>query len=336
MLQLFQSIFGSRERAGSSHPDELTERAIERAIDATDPRLRALSGYKKKLRPAATYAIDHVLALVDSLAPALELDPQVCGTDPETTAYFVSVEHMREVLERDPTLNQWRRSEGTAADAVVTLMLMTLEERKGLGMALEGDVVRKDVAQTTVSLSKHQFVDPDAADTETRRLLKRRAFDHLLALALGRMAQAGSERKELEQERDLLRRKKAALASGRWTFDASGGGETVDPTTLQRQLEGIESQLAAGGGSGLLPTRLEILTDVLAQADRNLWSAPHALIVDRMGVKQAQASELAPEVQLTVLHNAAGQKLVARLVHIDRATLPEPRDLLREAERYLG
>jgi hypothetical protein len=54
-----------------------------------------------------------------------------------------------------------------------------------------------------------------------------------------------------------------------------------------------------------------------------------------MGVKQVQASELAPEVELTVLHNAAGQSLVARVVRVGRGALPPQRDLLREAERYL-
>ncbi len=338
MLQMFQSIFRFERGDTSSHSAELIARATERAVDGTDPRLRALSGYKKKLSGAVTHAIDHVVALVDNLPPALELDRRSYGTEVEITAYFASVEHLREVLERDSTLSQWRRSEqGVVAGQVFMLLLMTLEERKVLGIALEGDALRHDVAQTTVSLSKHQLLDPTGAEDETRQLLKRRAFDHLLALALRRMATAGTERGELERERALLRRKQAALTAGHWSFDAPGDQGPSDPQTLKQQLKDIESQLGAlGSGAGLLGAHLDILVDVLKQAEQNFWSARHSLIVDRMAVKQAQASALAPEIDLTMLHNATGSGLIARLVRVDRESLPAQRDLLREAERYLG
>ena len=338
MLQIFQSIFGSGRSDSSSHPDELITRATERAVDGTDPRLRALSGYRKKLRSAVVHAVDHVVALVDGLPAVLELNPRSYGTEAEITAYFASVEHLREVLERDSTLDQWRRSaQGGIAEQVIMLLLMTLEERKVLGIALEGDAVRHDVAQTTVSVSKHQLLDPTGAEDETRRLLKRRAFDHLLTLALRRMAATGTERGELERERVLLRRKQAALAAGNWSFDAPEGESPCDPRALQQQLEDIESQLGAlGSGPGLLEAHLDILVDVLKQAEQNFWSAHRSLIVDRMAVKQAHASALAPEIDLTMLHSAAGSGLIARLVRVDRESLPAQRDLLREAERYLG
>jgi hypothetical protein len=236
---------------------------------------------------------------------------------------------MGEVLERDATLSPWRGSaEAAGAAQVVALLLMTLEERKTLGVALEGDALRHDAVQTTVSLSKHRLVDPAGAEAETRRLLKRRAFDHLLMLAL--------ERGELQRERDLLRRKQAALVGGRWGFEAAG--ETpADPRALQQQLEAIESRLnALGSGAGLLQGQLDIVTEVLIGAEHSLWTMRESLIIDRMGVKQARATDLAPQVDLTVLHNALGQRLIARLVRVSREVLPAQRDLLREAERYLG
>ena len=338
MLQLFQSIFSSDRTEPSAYSADLIQRAIERAVEATDARLCAVSGYQKKLRGAVVHALDHAVALVEDLPPVLDLEPTSFGTHPEVTVYFTSVDHVRDLLERDPTLIQWRSStEGTTAEQVIMLLLMTLQERKVLGVALQGDVLRSDVAQTTVSLSRHQLVDPASAEAETRRLLKRRAFDHLLSLALGRMAETLAERGELERERDLLRRKQAALAAAGWAFEAAGAERPVDPRVLRIQLEAIESQLGfLGSGSGLLQAQLEILVQVLAQAEQHFWSARESLIIDRLGVKQAHASELAPEVGLTVLHNAAGQSLVARILRVGRAALPAQRDLLREAERYLS
>lgn len=336
MLQLFQSIFGPGRDGAAPYPAELIERAIERAVDGSDPRLRAVSGYRKKLRTAVIRAIDHVVALVDGLPPALALVPQSYGTDPEITAYFASAEHLREVLSIDRELNQWRASQGDV-EHVVALLLMLQQERQVFGTALEGEILRRDVAQTTVSFAGHRLVDPTGALDDTRRLLKRRAFDHLLTLALGRIATADAERGELERDRRLLQRKLAALQAGQWGFDAAAGDKRPDPTALQGQLEEIESQLQTlDVGAGVLAAHLDIVVDVLTRAEHHFWSARTALIVDRLGVKQTRAGALAPELELTVLHNAAGQRLVARLVGIARAALPPPRDWLREAQRYLG
>jgi hypothetical protein len=339
MLQLFHSIFGAGGRDAAPYPEELIRRAIERAVDVTDPRLRALPGYRTKLRAAVIHAIDHVIALVDDDArPSLELRRADFLVDPELSAYFVSAEHAREVLARDPVLNQWLKSlDGCAAEHIVMLLLMQQQERHVFGFALEGDMLRRDVAQTTFSFVQHRLLDPTGAEEDTRLLLKRRAFDHLLALALARIGAAHAERDELERERALLRRKHAALAAGHWSFHQCSGASPPHPHALQRQLDEIESQLTAlGAGSGLLKAHLDIVVDVLTQAEHNLWATRGALAVDRMGIKQKRASARAPEISLRVLHSAAGDPLVARLVGIARAELPPPRDLLSEAQRYLG
>lgn len=335
MLQLFQSIFGS-SREDTPYPDELIKRGIERAVDGADPRLRALPGYQKKLRAAVINALDHVVALVDSLPAPLELNSAAYVTDPELLAYFASATHAQEILTLDPELNQWRESPDGAAPHIVMLLLMEMEERNVFGMALEGDMLRRDVAQTTVNFAHHRLADPADAEEDTRRLLKRRAFDHLLMLALKRIAAAHTERTDLERERTLLRRKSAALAAGRWGFDETQGGAPQDPRALQQQLADIETQLKElGAGTGLLNSHLNIVVDVLTQAEQNFWISQSSLIVNRMHVKQAQASAQAPEINLTVLNTATGRRLIARLVAIARDELPAQRDFLRETARYL-
>lgn len=337
MLQLFHSIFGSG-RDNGAYSDELVQRAIERAVDGTDPRLRALSGYARKLRAAVIHAIDHVVHLVDGMRAPLELDRTKYASDPELIAYFASANHAQEILAVDPALNQWLASPDRAATPhIVMLLLMEQQERQVLGVALEGEMLRRDVAQTTVSFAHHRLLDPAGTGEETLRLLKRRAFDHLLAMALGRITSAHAERADLERERQLLRRKQAALAAGRWSFDDAGSVAPPEPQALQKQLEEIESQLQArGGGQDILKTHLDMVVDVLSQADHNFWLERQPLVVDRMGIKQAQPGALALKIDLAVLRDAAGHRRIARLVGIARADLPPPRDLVREAQRYLG
>jgi hypothetical protein len=340
MLKLFQSIFRPGADKLGSYPEDLIERAIERAVDGTDRRLRALTGYKKRLRPAVIHAIDHVVGLVDTLPPPLELDGRNYGSDAELNAYFASVDHMNEILSRDAEMRQWQKSPGNAAaERVFALLMMELSERNVLGVALEGNELRHDVAQVTVSFNKHRMVDPTSVEDETRRLLKRRAFDHLLTLALGGISEAHGERGDLQRERDLLRSKLAALAAGHWGFgndtDEAAGEAPPNPRALEQRIKDIDAQLSTLS-TGLLKSHLDVLVDVLAAAEKNLHDDDLTLCIDRQGVKQSQASSLATPITLNMLHNSAGRSIVMRLTSIARADLPPPPDFLREAQRFLG
>jgi hypothetical protein len=336
MFKLFQSIFGSAAEAHGKYSEALIERATERAVDATDARMRAVSGYRKSLRPAILHALDHIVALVDALQPPLALSRSAFGSNAEVSDFFASVEDMNHILARDAEMRQWQQSADAAlADRVIALLLMTMNERNVLGVALEGDQLRHDVAQVTVSFGKHRFVDPTANEQETRRLLMRRAGDHLLSLALGRIAESQGERRDLQRERDLLRLKVKALAGGHWGFDSGDDGAgATDPATVERRLAEIDGQLAALG-SGPLQAHLDILIDTLTRAEEHFRSERATLCIDRQGIKQAQPGPMAPEIGLTVLRNAVGQSMVVRLVSIERGDLPPPPDFLREGQRYL-
>jgi hypothetical protein len=65
-VRLLQSIFGRGETVGR-YPETLIEMTIERAVDGTDPRLRLLPGYRKRLREPVIHAIEQVVALVDAM-----------------------------------------------------------------------------------------------------------------------------------------------------------------------------------------------------------------------------------------------------------------------------
>src|SRR5512146_2030680 len=96
MLRFLQSIFGGVEEG--RYPESLVKAAIERAVDGTDPWLRAVSGYKKKLRPAVVRAIDHVVALVNALPPPIAVGLKSYDSDPRFKAFFMSTAEMRQIF----------------------------------------------------------------------------------------------------------------------------------------------------------------------------------------------------------------------------------------------
>jgi hypothetical protein len=284
-------------------------------VDGTDPWLRGLSGYRKKLRPAVLRAIDHVVALVDRLPSPIVVDPGSYGDDPRLRAFFISLDDLRTIIGNDRNLAEFRRGPGGYVSPVIALLAMEKQERVFFGAALSGDIVLRDVPQTSVSFAAHRLLDPTGSEDETRRQLKRRAFDHLLSLALQRITAVKAERATLERRRALLQAKHDLLQREGWGFDAAGSAEGADSAGVEEQLGQIERQLQeVGGDDRMLELYLEIVADVLGRPEEHLWARQETVIVDRMGIKRSEAAPDAPELTLTGLHNAAGQSLVMTLV----------------------
>jgi hypothetical protein len=316
MLRLFYSIFGD-EKPAQNYPKKLVQAAIERAVDGTDPSLRGLLGYNRKLRPAVLHAIDHVVDLVDNLEDALELSQKKFGKDPLLRLFFISSQHVGNLLESDPMLTEFREEAGHAGKPAWALLSMECEQRQSFGVAQQGGTISRDVPFATVSMAAHRLLDLALDLVETKRLLKRRAFDHLLTLALSRIAAVQGVRKDLMNHRTLLQSKLEFLQRGRWGFGGFGREVTPQAAELQQKLDEIQIQLSeVGGDDRYLEKNLEILVDVLGNAEKQIWTQPLALIVDRMGIRRNKASADAPELMLTEIHNNVGRRLVVRLVMV--------------------
>lgn len=336
MLKLFQSIFGGGEARGR-YPASLVDMAIERAVDGSDARLRALSVYRKRLREPVIHAIDQVLALVEALPAPVPAAVADYSTDPRIRALFVSPDHMREVLGNDPALSAYReQAVAGSAEPVFGLLLAERREKRVFGLELAGDTVQRDVAQVTVSFTGHRLVDI-ASDEETlRRALRRRAFDHLIALALARISEMKGERLELGHQRELLRAKLATLNRGGWSFDDQAK-EGSDPAALQAELDDIERQLAGSGKDvGALDGELDILVETLAGADKQLWVEAVELHLDRMNVKRAATDESVSMLRFGELHNARGQSLIMLLVALKPDELPRRGSFSENVARALA
>lgn len=338
MLRLFQSIFGGATDVDGRYPERVVDAAIERALDGTDPRLRILPGYRKRLRPFVIHALDHVVRLVEGLPSPIELSRKGYSADPRLSACFASADHLTEVVNADRALSDFLAStEAGVAERIIALLVTVKQERKVLGVALEGEILKRDVPQITVSFANHRVVDPATTYEETRRLLKRRAFDHLLGIALGRIAPARRERAGLEQQRALLRRKLMTLRSGRWGFNEARGKTVIDVAEIEAQLAGIEERLQGlGADAGVLQFHLDMLSEVLSRAEQQLWATPIILILDRMNIKRDQARDNALEIGLEELHSASGRTAILLPVVVPRSELRPRTDLLVEAQRYLA
>lgn len=309
MFRIFHAIFGGNDHKGR-YPESLVKAAVERAVDGTDPWLRAVSGYKRKLRPAVLTAIDHVIDLVDTLPPAVTLDAATYENLPCLRAFFISRDELNSFIAGSRQLAEFRSGSGDARVAHA-LLLMEKQERGMLGAELVGEIIMHDVPKITVSFESHRLVDPCASETEMKRKLKIRAFDHLLSLALKRITIVKTERGNIEHYRALLEAKLNVLNRTGWGFAADGSDASIEVAKAEEMLSEIETQLSTiGADDQMLAKYLDILINVLSDPAGNLWSQQDSLILDRMGFKRSDAAYDAPELLLNELCNAEGRTLV--------------------------
>jgi hypothetical protein len=243
---------------------------------------------------------------------------------------------MREVFGSDPVLGEFRESNAAGTAAVTVLLLAECKEKNTLGVALEGEMLRRDVAQVTVSFGNARLLAPATSQAESRRLLKHRAFDHLISMALMRISEAKSERAELHHHRELLRSKLAVLQKSGWSFDTQDGGQG-DPVKLQQELDDIEGLLnALVVDDQTLIGQLNVIIDVLANAEEYLWAEGIEFHLDKMNIKRESGSPDANLLRFTELHNARGRKLSALLVSLNPEEFPERKSFAANVSRALA
>jgi hypothetical protein len=208
-------------------------------------------------------------------------------------------------------------------------------------MELEGDTLRRDVLQVAVNFSHHRYLCPTGTEADSRWELKKRAFDFLLERALERLVGEKEKRGEMERQRQLLRRKLAAMRAGNWglaSMNADSEAPPPDIPALEAEIAAIDAELGRTGASALgLEESLDLVADVLSQPADWLAAREICLRLDYRGIRVAESSPApAGELRLTELYSGTGVSRIALLARVPRGEIPEETDFLQRASRYLG
>jgi hypothetical protein len=314
MFKLFENIFEPSRPKADRLPDDLLDAAIDRAVEGTDPRLKMMSAYDRKLRGPVARAVQYVIKLVDSLPPAAELGAQSLDDCPALAAIFYSPSSLQDIISHDTELKSYRRSRRVNQDGVNALVLVNTRQKRILGSALVDGETRKDVAQTTIDFHDQRFIAPSPSEAETRDLLKRRAFDHLLTVALAQITNQSQERKELQAHRAVLLSKLKLLTRSGGFAHQHGLEEQAD---LQNKMETIEQQLAGlGPDEAVIPSNLAMVVDVLETAAEHLWAERKNYCIDRYYVVHDHPTKAVPAIEFLELHSTAAEAVLVQLVKL--------------------
>jgi hypothetical protein len=329
-------LFGSAPDDRAKVEPELVELAIEAVIDTVDPRLRTVSGYRKKLAPGAAATIRHLRSIAPQLPAALELSRSAWTSDSTINALFATADAVRSALGRSPALRTYFES-NTAADEVYALLGMLKVERNVFAPALIDGQLRHDVAQTTVSFSNHKLVAPAPDSSACRREVGMLILQRLATLALERITALGELATGLEQRKAVLAARLRLLKLRKDGIEQLAGAadESAEAARIEHELKATAGEvLEAKTQLATLATRIDHVNAVLNAPADNVNLANLELRVNKTGFKLAANSEDTGAVlKLTELAIGNGEKIIIAFVRCRRAEMPPKESLAARAAR---
>ena len=279
--------------------DEMSLRAIDKAVTLTNPSLRLLPDYQTRLERGAGISVRYIRELVLSLPPAINVSAANWASDPALRAFFVSADDIPETLGRSNSLRTLF-DKFPGLDEAYFILVMKYSEQRAFGMALQGDVVQRDVAQTVVGFSDHQVRICGHEDKEIRRLLGAQAYEYLVAQALSEIGEDRSERRELANERELIRSRLRLLRQqgpGLGSIFGSAPAPSGQLLKLEAQLLENERQMEAlGSPQSALSDELDTLCAVLEHPESYLHGEQLSLHLSSLNtvIDPDDAEDVAP------------------------------------------
>ena len=321
MFKIFEQLFRGETKTVSGYPNELIKRATDRAIDATDPRLRSLSSHRKQMHNAIVHAIDHVVSLVDNLRRPIPMSGADWSNQKILTAFFASSNRMLDSITRDPCCRDFASTHPAPTATVSALMLAKCTRKQIFGYDTIGDKTVSDVMMTVVSFDEHRFIGLANEETETRRLLKWRSFDYLLVIALQKITDAQKQRQDLTARKKVLKAKLDILkrCSGNLTAEPRQG----DRENLQQKMNQVNAALAEMGADDMVfQSHLNILINTLDEAEKHLSCEEELLYLDHQHYERKPEDRQVTALELQKLTDNNKHQLAAQLVTMDPGCMP--------------
>ena len=343
VLRFINSLLSVEREPSSRFDKAMIQATIERVVDGTDPRLRAVRHYRRKLRLPVERMIEYVMAQIAVLPPPIEAGRRGFTTDPHLRALFASPEQLLETLSFSPALRDYRqRIKGSLPTELYAALRAERIERNTLGMALYGDQLQRDVPQVTVLFRDPRMAFPHPSEAETRQELMDHAFDYLIEIALHRLVSLRTRRQELEKRQQrLLQDKAGVLRSARIglesLLEARAAPADLDIAAIEHQLAHITAELGQlHADTATLDHHLALVAETLREPEQHLRMDPVSLTLDHMNIKVApDSARVCNTLNFREVVVGERQRFIVLLVRFPSSELLAQPDFFAEAQRLL-
>lgn len=306
ILEFLRRSFGTTTPIDAPAYDR--QAAADRAVDGTDPRLRLVPGYVKKLVPGIDAAAVHIRGVVLALPGPVPADPEGWSSDPAVRAFFAGVSDIQWAASKSAELQAFFKDNPGATEAY-GLLGGQWAERTVLGSALDGDRVIADVPRRTLGFPEKRVIAIAGDELAARRALAWRIYDFLIIQALKRLSEIKSRKEALEQERGMLKARLQFLARGQAGLQGlTGNGAGADAAEIECSLAENERALSE------IPSGPQTLGRHLSEVRKVLAGAAELVRLDTVDVRLDRVNNI-------IEGGDAGQGPVADL-RFTRVALP--------------
>ncbi len=335
-------LFGESPLGAADDPDRpIVEALIEAVVDAVDPRLRMVSGYREKLAPGVRRTIAHMRELGREVPEPVDLTRAAWSVNPLIGALFATAGDIPALLGRSHEVKAYFAAPANAgAQEAFALLGMKLEERTVLGTALRKDVVQHDVAQKTIGFSGHRIIAAASEALSCRREVGARIMRRLAALALERITARERRANELEERKAILAARLRLLTLRRGGLQSVGGEATDESAEIEKLEQAlhatVDDYIETKTNLATLDGTISIINGILETPQKHLRLERLRRRANRMGILvPPDAAEAATDLEFLELALGDGLRAVIAIVRIPRSEMPAEADRIKDAARHL-
>jgi len=325
--------------SGERRQNPQLREAIELVATGTDPRIRGVPNYGRKLAPAVEHMLEHFTACGGWLSPPIEMSTRAWGSDPLVRTLFTSSEELHRLFGQNKELRTFF-TEHPELDQAYVALTATRHERKSLGMGLNGDVLQRDIPQTMLGFSDFRVFGTSASEAELRAHVSHRGFGFLIGEALDQIVEEHLRRHGSEDEERILSLQLKALEHKKRAadalFDATCALDEKIKQLRERVLRQPHAVVQQTPSRTTLEDYITQINAVLGQPERYITQERVTLYVDRMNIEHETAGDDAAPITLSEVTIGQRPPRVVILARYPRSELPLATDRLDEAAHLLG
>lgn len=318
-MGLLTALFTRHPKNNST---ELLE-AIAGAVDQVNPVLKQVSGYPDRYCKSISRAVQYAQHLAAQIPGPVTVSPEPSVKTPLVRALFPVQGEACVALQRSRDTRHFFQNHPDAT-GIYALMCMRRKTKAQLGMAMEGEILRRDVPQEIVYFTDYTVADPGLTESESRQQIARGFFDSLIVHVVNRIEARKQRKDALAQERDeLLGQLRTAPAANRQEYE--------------KRLKRVLRQMVRLVASLDLGRYYKDFDAVLLHADQYLYLEQTKINLDSMGVVRSPATSDSDEI---MFHELVGRDRRRWTVMMMCCNQIEEQltitDRLEEAQRWLG
>ncbi|MDQ5902919.1 MAG: hypothetical protein QG672_506 [Pseudomonadota bacterium] len=314
----------------STEGGERLKAAVDRVIEGTDPRLKAISGARDRLAPAVEHALAYAHEIIARIPAGVELTPENWSATPLLKAFFTRPADIAETLSISQDLRNFlKTNEATGIETLFAVVAATRVERTVLGSVMEGDILRQDVAQKAVSFTDFRVAGFCRSEADVRRLLEDFVLEQLVLAALRDVASNKQRSDQLGAYRQLLLTRLRLLeqsGAGVNTMLDTERHESTDLGRLRSQLAANEAELNELKPAGVgLEAYLDPVIEALHNAESIIRPKVVSLRLNAMNIIVGPEAIDSSEISLVEFStvNPDRPRRVGFLVQFPRSTIVE-------------